>query len=370
MANENDQFSNAIADSLGMQVVSENEQTQEQAPQPEQKVETTEQTAQTETVAASEADNSSEPTTETAVQESTEQPVVNEPAPAVDTFAQTLAEKTGGKFNSWDEIEQALQPAQPTEMDERLMQLNEYLGKGGSFEDFVVSQTTDYNELTDIELVAEQMLLDNPDLSEEDVNFLLENKYKLDADKYEETDVRLAQIQLKQDANAAMQKLSEFQQQYSLPINQEQVDYQKELEARQQEQQQVAAAQREKWLQDVDKSIPNFQNMSFKIGDEEVSHTVTDEQRSNIKNLNSDLNSFFNKYVQKDGTTNFQLLNEDRYKLEYFDDILRTAVTQAKSKGTEAIVDKIKNPSTTVSGKDGEARALTVEEQVRRQFLG
>jgi hypothetical protein len=370
MANENDQFSNAIADSLGMQVVSENEQTQEQAPQPEPKVETTEQTAQTETVAASEADNSSEPTTETAVQESTEQPVVNEPAPAVDTFAQTLAEKTGGKYNSWDEIEQALQPAQPTEMDEKLMQLNDYLNKGGSFEDFVVSQTTDYNELNEIELVAEQMLLDNPDLSEEDVSFLLENKYKLDADKYEETDVRLAKIQLKQDANAAKQKLSDFQKKYSLPVNQEQVDYKKELEARQQQQQEAAAVQREKWLGDVDKTIPSFQKMSFKIGDEEVSHTVTDEQRGNIKNLNSDLNTFFNKYVEKDGTTNFQLLHEDRYKLEYFDDILRSAVTQARSKGTEAIVDKIKNPSTTVSSKDGEARAITVEEQVRRQFLG
>jgi hypothetical protein len=360
MDNNQDFMAQAIAQQ--MQGGSQESSLNEEKTQPQGTVE--EQPTQTEPVAEEPAQSEKQPEP---VQEATPEVQTNE-EPAIDReqlFQEMLVEKTGGKFNNWEELTQmAAQPKQ-TELDARLAEVQEYLNKGGSFEDFVLTQATDYDGLSDLELVKEKMLIDNPEMDETDIDFLLDRKYKLDDEKFEEDEVRLSMIELKKDAKAAKTTLKELQDKLRLPDVKPQQNLSQDLEKQQQEQQAQIAEQRKQWVENINKSIVDLKEVNFTVGDQEFKHSVTDEQRANIGKLNDDLNTFFNKYQKQDGSFDYNALHQDRYKIEYFDQIMRSAVSQAKSTGAEDIIKDIKNPSVSSQAQTADTKPKSIEDQVR-----
>ena len=278
-------------------------------------------------------------------------------------FQEMLVEKTGGKFNNWEELTQMTEQPTKTELDERLSEIQEYLNKGGSFEDFILSQATDYDSLNDLELVKEKMLVDNPEMDESDADFLLARKYKLNDENFDEDEVRLSKIELKAAAKEAKNTLKEMQDKLRLPEAKQSIT--EDIQKQQAAQQAQAQQQREQWLKSIETSVPELKDVSFKVNDQEFRHVVTDEQRENIGKLNSDLNTFFAKYQREDGSVDMKTLNSDRYKLEYFDQIMRSAVSQAKATGTENIVNEIKNPSVSSQAQTTDSKPKSIEDQVR-----
>ena len=91
----------------------------------------------------------------------------------------------------------------------------------------------------------------------------------------------------------------------------------------------------------------DVESISFNINDsgEEFTYALTEEHRNNLVESNSQLNNYFDKYVNEEGGWNFDKLNTDMIVLNNFEDIIRSVANQYRSKGTEQVVKDIKNPS-------------------------
>ena len=85
---------------------------------------------------------------------------------------------------------------------------------------------------------------------------------------------------------------------------------------------------------------------------------------------NSNLENFFDKYVDKSGDWNFDALNTDMYILNNIDKIVRGVANQYRSKGTESVINEIKNPSFTQDKQEAPAKQESTLDMLRRQILG
>tara|TARA_B110000908_G_C10239871_1_gene445447 strand:- start:276 stop:1367 length:1092 start_codon:yes stop_codon:yes gene_type:complete len=351
---------NYMADALaGMQESSQESSLKKEEPQVQEVV--AEEKVVTDTVAEQTVpgEQPTEQTQATPEVQTSEEPVIDREK----LFQEMLVEKTAGKFNNLEELSSMASQPKQTELDERLTEIQKFITSGGSFEDFILTQATNYDSLNDLDLVKEKMLVDNPDMDESDVDFLISRKYKLNDENFDEDEVRLSKIELKREAKLAKESLKDIQNKFRLPEVKQNVS--EDIQRQQAEQQALAEQQRQKWVQDVTNSVSELKEVSFQVNDQDFKHVVTEEQRVNINNLNSDLSSYFKKYEKSDGSVDMQHLNSDRYKLEYFDQIMRSAVAQAKATGTESIINDIKNPSVSSQAQTSETKPRTVNDQIQ-----
>jgi len=137
------------------------------------------------------------------------------------TMLEYLSERLGRQVSSLDEIQGTQNTS--VEIDERVAAINEFVQKTGRDpQDWFTYQAMNPSEMDDKSAVIAQLKSQYGDLSNSDLNLLIDNKYKLDADLYDENEVRLAQIQLKMDADKARQEIEGLRSQYAAPVKQEQ----------------------------------------------------------------------------------------------------------------------------------------------------
>ena len=103
---------------------------------------------------------------------------------------------------------------------------------------------------------------------------------------------------------------------------------------------------------------------------EEFVYNLDDDAREDIKNSNYDIENFFDKYVDQDGDWDFDKLNTDMYILNNIDKIVRGVANQYRSKGTESVINEIKNPSFTQDKQETPQRQESTLDMLRRQILG
>jgi len=159
-------------------------------------------------------------TTEAPVIESTAEPVVEAPVnePPKDDFP---ADKFGGKFKSWDEVQAKLSEDKP-QYDEFLQKVIEKYQTDGSLEDFFKAYSVDYDKLSDEDVLRKDFFDRNSarGLSEKTLNMLWEkekSKYTIDPEEFSEEEVEIGRDLMKADANEQRAKLKEQQQKFIQP---------------------------------------------------------------------------------------------------------------------------------------------------------
>ena len=191
-----------IASSLGYKLVDQEETKQEnqeevkETPTVEESKESTESSLQKET-------------DETSTEETTEEVVSPD-------FNSMLSEKFDGKFKSFEELKEALdnkpEPKNDKKYeDERLNTLVDFMEKGGQMEDFLSTQLTNYDEMSDEALIKAELKSIDKDLTDEDIALLFSDRYKLDEEEFEEDQIKLSKLKLRRDAKEAKRKLVEEQ---------------------------------------------------------------------------------------------------------------------------------------------------------------
>ena len=177
---------------------------------------------QTEEVREPSASETAPPVAEPAQEAVTEQE--SEPADDFDFDAEVLkflSEKLGTEVSGFDAISTALSN-KPVEIDERVAAINDFVTKTGrSPEDWYKYQQLNPSEMDDVTAVRNQMVIEHDNLSMDEINMLVNNKYKLDADRYDENEVSLAKLQLKMDAQSARKSISELRDGYQLPVSEQ-----------------------------------------------------------------------------------------------------------------------------------------------------
>jgi hypothetical protein len=125
-----------------------------------------------------------------------------------------MSERLGRQFDSFDDFSAPQQNA----LDERIEAIARFVEETGRTpEDWFAYQSLNPSEMDDMTAIRVSMASQYSGLSAEELNTLVQSKYKVDPDLNSEEEVRLAQIQLKVDAQAAREKIEELRSNYQAP---------------------------------------------------------------------------------------------------------------------------------------------------------
>ena len=273
---------------------------------------------------------------------------------------QYLSEKLGRDITSFDDFDNGEYETESNDFaSEQLRVINDYVrNTGRTVQDYLNTQTVDLSDVSDDAVLKEYLRLDNPDLTEAELNDYMTATYKMDKEEYSTRDMNAGKVQLKNDAKAAREYFDEVKREYAMPDESFDTG--------------VSEEERGEWLGQMESEVDDLEGLSFEMNDqgEEFVYNLDDEARNEIKNYNSDLENFFDKYVDENGDWDFDALNTDMYILNNVDKIIRGVANQYRSKGTESVINEIKNPSFTQDKQEAPQRQESTLDMLRRQILG
>jgi hypothetical protein len=159
-------------------------------------------------------------------------------------------------------------------------------------------------------LLAEYYSLTETDLDNDDIHYLIEDKFSYDEDLDDEGEVKKKNIAKKRELSKAKKYLNDFKEKYSVPLESSgkavSEEMKKELDAYKSYIQESKTVQEanlkkneyfEKRTNDVFNS--EFKGFEFEIGDKKIGYSYGDAQEMKAKQM--DLNNFIGKYLGDDG---------------------------------------------------------------------
>ena len=273
---------------------------------------------------------------------------------------QYLSEKLGRDLTSFDDLGYTDEKAGYDDFaSDQLRVINEYVkNTGRTVQDYLNTQTVDLSNVSDDAVLKEYLRLDNPNLTEAELNDYMATTYKMDKEEYNERQMNAGKVQLMKDAKAARDYFNQVKEEYAMPTESEDFS--------------VSQEDREEWIGTMSAEVDDLDGISFAMNDqgEEFVYQLDDAARNEIKGYNSDLESFFDQYVDEGGNWDFDKLNTDMYILNNIDKIVRGVANQYRSKGTESVINEIKNPSFAQDKQDAPQKQQTTLEMLRKQILG
>ena len=271
-----------------------------------------------------------------------------------------LSEKLGRDIESFDDFDNTSGEAESNNFaSEQLQVINDYVrDTGRSVQDYLNTQTVDLSNVSDDAVIKEYLQLENPTLTEAELSDYIAATYKTDAEEYSARDTNAGKVQLTKDARAARDYFNQIKEDYAMPTEAGDPG--------------VSDADRGEWLSTMENEVNDLEGLSFSMNDqgEEFTYNLDDEARQEIKSYNSDLENFFDKYVNESGDWNFDALNTDMYILNNIDKIVRGVANQYRSKGTENVINEIKNPSFAQDKQAAPQKQESTLDMLRRQILG
>lgn len=237
------------------------------------------------------------------------------------------------------------------------------------------------------ELLKLHYQLQHPDLTQSEINFLVNKKYatsKKPEQTTEQTDEayeialqewkdRVADVEQEMviQAKLARPDLAKFKTQLVLP------DIPKaEPQAVQPTPEELAMAQKDRdtYLESVESGLKNLKSYSGTFKDEDVElnapYVITDEERAKVKTIADSLYSsfdyFINRWKNKDGSMNADLLATDIHRLEYGDRIAQKQISEAAAQQKKHYIKTKGNIN--VTGNEGHGGQMETKNFQQQQI--
>tara|TARA_R100001594_G_scaffold66273_2_gene100545 strand:+ start:2210 stop:3322 length:1113 start_codon:yes stop_codon:yes gene_type:complete len=361
---ENNESNAMLAESMGYKLVDDNAK--------KEKVETAETAETVETTETEKNESTESVDKESSLKENSDTPKSSESKSESPDLNTLLREKSEGKFESYEDLiksfeeNQSKQDTSNSFANETIAKMNEYVLNGGKIDDFNKTQI-DYSEMSDLDIVKSKMKIDDSDLSDSDVDFMINNEYTLDEEEYDEDEVRISKLKLRKDAKKYRQELQDWQEKFKISEKpQNPKPQKKESDIERQKQKEFYDKERVRWSKVIDESVSNFDKIDFDINDkgEKFTFTLSDDDRTNVKKSSSDLSVFWKRFMNEDGTENVQKLNEAMFVVDNFDKIVRAVANQYKSTGKDDVLKDIKNPDYNVNSGNQESGLKSLQQQM------
>ena len=320
--------------------------TDETVAQSEESTET-EETEEVEETEAEETETESSLNTEETSTEATEE---TETTPQV-SFEEELANRTEGKYSTIDEMLEAI--AQKEEApafeygNELIAKMDELVKKGVNVDrQFILEQMVNYSEIDHsdvnqaLELVKRQIRLEDPEITDREMKWELQDRYKLDEDEYSEEDVERSKARLSRDARKAKKDLMEYQKSNHLPDG----GVDPEVARQQQEAQQKRVEEINSTLKST---LNEYNQETITIGKESFDFKFDAETKSLIEKDVMNTDKRYSRYFDSKGNLDSKQLAIDeawanpatRSKM------LNAFLKQATSTGSKEVVKDLKNSS-------------------------
>lgn len=312
------------------------QEAQTEQPQAEQQVTAPEPSAPVEATQPQEVQQESAPveqTVQTDVQENVpqEQSSLNEDLSALETFFGALSETPTETPQQVDSTESIT----ATEIDPRIQVIADFVEKTGrSPEDWFRYQALDPSEMDDRTAMRVQMASEYPSLANDEIDLLINSKYKTDDSMYNEEEVRLANLQLKIDAEKARNSIGELRNDYTTPA----------VQASTQQAEEEPNPFDDSWLNANQRSLSELSEIAFDLpGGKAFNFGVPQDYRNELGKSNSDMTSYFDNYVGSEGQWDHDLWNMHRTVTDNLPQILNSIYAQGLSDGQRTIVEKAAN---------------------------
>lgn len=262
-----------------------------------------------------------------------------------------LSERLGRDISSFDELQQ-----NQYEIDERVDSIARFVNETGrSPEDWFAYQTLDTSEMDDLTAIRIHMASEYPNLSQDELNVFIQNRYKLDPDLNSEEEVRLSQVQLKVDANNAKRDIEAIREAFRAPERQD-VQYESFID--------------DNWIDQMSSEVDTLEGLEFDLGDgNSFTFSINDNYRNELKDINSNLDTYFDDYIRDDGSWDFDMLSSHRAVIDNIDSIVAEAYKQGLSNGQKNIVNRAANVQAQTPNETGQ-QANPLADQLRNILGG
>ena len=260
-----------------------------------------------------------------------------------------LSEKLERDVSSLDDL---LTPQNP--IDERVEAIANFVSETGrSPQEWFTYQSLNTSEMDDSTLVKVDMAIQYPNLSANEVNTLIQNKYKLDPNKYSEDEVKVGRLQMKVDAANAKNQIEEQRMRYAAP------------EPKQQEAEPETFINDE-WISEMSREANELTGIEFDLGnDKTFTFGLDDRYKQELVNKNARLDEYFDAYVRDDGSWDFDTLNSHRAIVDNIDAIISSTYRQGLSDGQKNVVQNASNVQAQVPNQSSQSGNNPLEEQLK-----
>lgn len=241
-------------------------------------------------------------------------------------------------------------------------------GKENELYDYLVRKNKDYEVMSDIDVVKEKLKNDNPTWTQKDIDAEVKFKFgtlpakknlddidrELNPEEYDRAvefndQIDHKELLLTREARDARIALNETKKTIEFPkIAQEAAP-----KANEPTQEEIDESNRI-WESHVDQEMPKLSDFKFKVGNEEVSYKITDEDRTNqteyMKGFSGEKVAKDLGWIDENGNENVLKIAEDMLFLKNKEKIIASTATQMKTSATKEVVADIKNIDLNTSG--------------------
>ena len=261
-----------------------------------------------------------------------------------------LDEKTIELFEQAEEaVKEQVKQGKP--LPENIEALVKFMNEtGGTMEDYV-RLNYDYSKIDDQSLLRDYYKSTKPHLNQEEINFLLEDKFKYDEEIDEPRDIKKKKLAFKEEVANARKDLAKFKDQYYQEVKLRPGITQEQQKAseffnRYNEQQEQAAKQAEQFKNQTQQLFNNdFKGFDFSLGEKKFRYKL--QNPSQVGNTQTDINNFISKFLNKDGSVAdpagyhkalYAAMNADKIANHFYE--------QGKADGVKNVIDSSKNITT------------------------
>ena len=253
-----------------------------------------------------------------------------------------------------EKIEEAVAEAEATgkPIPENIQKLIDFMEEtGGDLNDYV-RLNQDYSNLDDKNLLLEYYKQTKPHLNNEEINFLVEDKFSYDEDVDDEKDIKRKKLALKEQVANAKSHLDGQKSKYYeeikagsklTPEQQKAVNffnrYNKESEANKK----ASEKQTSTFLNKTEKVFNDkFKGFEYNVGDKKYRFNVNNAQE--VKNTQSDINNFVKKFLNENNEMSdaagyhkslYTAMNADAIAKHFYEqgkaDAMKDSVAKAKN---------------------------------------
>jgi hypothetical protein len=295
---------------------------------------------------------------------------------SAETISTTEEEKVAERIVEVEKVVEKIVEKYPEFKDDHSKALYEAIVGGNEAEvkRYLDQKYKDYNTMSDIDVVKEGLKATNPKWTDKDIEIEIKSKYgnltkkdltlideENEPEEYEKAvryneQIEARELLLSRDARDARYTLDEKKLNVELPKITTET---KQPEVNEPTPEEIAEAAA-KWIEDVEKHVPEIQDYKFKVDGEEVIYKLTEEDRKGqvefMKTFDGGDWAAKRGWINEDGTQNVMRIAEDVHKLENIERIIASSATQIKTATKKEVIKDIKNLDL-----DGNSRTVQVK---------
>ena len=304
-------------------------------------------------------------TSENAVQESkTEEPVLQseetkkEQDMGLQEVGQTHEEKATEEVKPViEEIKEEEQevvsktetPQQP-ELPEGIQNLVDFMKEtGGNMQDYL-RLNADYTNVDDDVLLKEYYKNTKPHLESDEIDFIMEEQFKVDEDYDEEREIRRKKLAKKEEVAKAKGFLEELKQKYYeeiklRPTENNELTKAKEFFNKFSKEKEIAQKQHEMFKVNTKEYFSDFKGFEFNLGEKKFRYGVNNPE--DVANAQSDISNVVKKFLNDKGeVVDVKGYHKAMYAARNADTIAQHFYEQGKADAVKDVVAKSKNINT------------------------